>query len=272
MSGYRGIIEKAFKKLYAELSMVRGDSKLAYVVGRGASGDITRTIDAMSEKLLIDFFRKSIPDCTLVSEEIGVVDGGKDAPIVLMDPIDGSTNAVRGLPIFCATAGILEDRRFSSMKASGTIDLVNGEIIVGDERGVYVNGAKHDLSKVSKLEEALVSYEIKVRVKRPQKLIDRMYELLSRTKYPRVLGSAALEIAYVAIGRMDAYVAPGKQLRSYDCLPSMFLVKSAGGFVRGIGQNIDSVDVMSRERVSFVVAGNKTLGQIFAEEFSSILE
>jgi len=270
MSVYRSVIEKAFKKLYAEFSRVRRDSKLANVVGRGASGDITHTIDAMSEKLLIDFFRKSIPDCTVVSEEIGVINGVKDAPIVLMDPIDGSTNAVRGLPVFCATAGILEDRRFRNMKASGTVDLVNGEIIVGDERGVYVNGAKHDLSKVSELEEALVSYEVKVRVERPQRLVDKMYELLSKTKYPRVLGSAALEIAYVAVGRMDAYVAPGMQLRSYDCLPSIFLVKSAGGFVQGIGQNIDSVDVMSTERVSFVVAGNKTLGKIFAEEFSSV--
>ena len=270
MADYTSIIEKAFKKLYAEFSRVRGDSKLASVVGRGASGDTTHAIDAMSERLLIDLFRKSMPGCTIVSEEIGMIKGVKGAPIVLMDPIDGSTNAVRGLPVFSATAGILEDRRFRNMKASGTVDLVSGEIIVGDGRGVYVNGAKHGLSKVSKLEEALISYEVKVRVERPQKLIDKMYELLSRTRYPRVLGSAALEIAYVAVGRMDAYVAPGMQLRSYDCLPSIFLVKSAGGFVQGIGQDIDSIDVMSRERVSFVVAGNKTLGKIFAEEFSSI--
>ncbi|MCS4538325.1 MAG: inositol monophosphatase [Thaumarchaeota archaeon] len=270
MSEYRSIIERAFKKLYAEFSRIRSDPKLADVVGRGESGDITHTIDAMAEKLLIESFRRSIPNCTVVSEEIGIVDGAKDAPIVLMDPIDGSTNAIRGLPVFCATAGILEDRKFGSMEASGTVDLVTGEIIVGDGRGVYVNGEKHNLSKVSKLEEALVSYEVKVRVERPQKMIDKMYELMSKTKYPRVLGSAALEIAYVAIGRMDAYVAPGKQLRSYDCLPSIFLVKSARGFVQGIGQNLDSVDVMSNERISFVVAGNKTLGKIFAEEFSSV--
>lgn len=270
MSEYRGILEEAFKKLYAEFSRIRSDSKLADIVGRGASGDMTYTIDAMAEKLLIESLRKSIPDCTIVSEEIGVIDGASDAPIVLMDPIDGSTNAIRGLPVFCATAGILEDRKFSSMKASGTANLVTGEIIVGDERGVYVNGAKHDLSEVSKLEEALVSYEVKVRVERPQKMIDKMYELISKTKYPRVLGSAALEIAYVSIGGMDAYVAPGKQLRSYDCLPSIFLVKSAGGFVHGIGQNLDSVDVISKERISFVVAGNKALGKIFAEEFSSV--
>ncbi|MBM3898162.1 MAG: inositol monophosphatase [Thaumarchaeota archaeon] len=270
MSEYRSTIEKAFRKLYAEFSSVRSDSKIASIVGRGASGDITHVIDAMAEKILIESFRKEMPDCTIVSEEIGIVKGKNDAPIVLMDPIDGSTNAVRGLPVFCATAGILEDRSFGSMEASGTIDLVTGEVIVGDEDGTYVNGTKATLSKVSRLQDAIVSYEVKVRVERPKKMISKMYELITKTKYPRVLGSAALEIAYVAIGRMDAYVAPGNQLRSYDCLPSIFLVKSAGGFVEGIGQNTDSVDVMSRERVSFVVAGNRTLGKILAKEFSSL--
>jgi myo-inositol-1(or 4)-monophosphatase len=270
MQDYRNIIEKAFRKLYAEFSNVRSDSKLASVVGRGASGDVTHTIDAMAEKTLIESFRKEIPDCTIVSEEIGIVKGKNGAPTVLMDPIDGSTNAIRGLPVFCATAGILEDRSFRSMKASGTIDLVTGEIIVGDEDGTYVNGTKATLSKVSKLQDAIVSYEVKVRVERPKKMIDKMYELISKTRYPRVLGSAALEIAYVAIGRMDAYVAPGKQLRSYDCLPSVFLVKSARGFIEGIDQDIDSVDVMSRERISFVAAGNKTLGKVLAKEFSSL--
>lgn len=271
MQDYRSVIERSFDNLYKEISKAKNDTKLAKAIGRGASGDITHNIDAIAEKLLIDSFRKDLPECTIISEEVGIVRGEDNAPIVLMDPIDGSANAIRGVPLYCATAGILEGRKFSRMKASGVVDLTNGEIIVGDEDGVYLNKTRQKPSRVSKITEAMVSYELKVRVERPQKVIDKMNELLAKTKYPRTLGSAALEIAYVAIGRMDAYVAPGKQLRSYDCLPSIFLVKSAGGFVKGVGQNLDDVNVTAKERISFVVAGNKTLGEYFAKEFSSII-
>ncbi len=266
---YRSVIESAFTRLFEEISKVRSDAKMRSAIGKGASGDTTHVIDALAEKLLIDSFRKVLPGCTIISEEVGIVKGASDAPIVLMDPIDGSTNAIRGVPVFCASAGILEGRMFGEMKASGVVDLVSGEMITGD-KGAFLNGKKQKLSNVENISEALVSFELKVRVERPKEIMEKMYSLVSQTKYPRMLGSAALEIAYVAIGRTDAYVAPGKQLRNYDCLPSIFLVKSAGGFTQGVGQDLGSIDVMSKERVSFVVAGNKKLGQTIADAFSNV--
>lgn len=267
MTDYSGTIKLALEKLYADISDAREDSRFADIVGRGASGDITLAIDAVAEKSLIDSIREAIPDCTVVSEEVGIVGGGQDAPIALIDPIDGSTNAIRGIPVFAGVIGILEGRKFRTMKAAGIIDLVTGETIIGDESGVLVNGRMWKPSEVSALSEALVCYELKVRVKRPKEIMEKMHALITRTKYPRVLGSAAIEIAYVAIGRIDAYVSPGKQLRNYDCLPSVFMVKNAGGFVRGVGQNLDNIDVLSKERVSFVVAGNEKLGKSIAAEF-----
>ena len=268
---YRGVIERAFTRLFGEISKVRSDAEMRSAVGKGASGDTTHTIDMLAEKLLIDSFRKDLPRCTIVSEEAGIVKGDGDAPIVLMDPIDGSTNAIRGVPVFCASAGILEGHMFGGMKTAGVVDLISGEIITGDKEGVFLNRKKQKLSIIEDISEALVSFELKVRVERPKEIMERICSLVSQTKYPRILGSAALEIAYVAIGRMDGYVAPGRQLRNYDCLPSIFLVKSAGGFVQGIGQYLDSIDVMSKERVSFVVAGDKKLGQSIADAFSNIM-
>lgn len=267
---YRGVIEKAFTRLFGEISKVRFDAKMRSAIGKGASGDTTHAIDALAEKLLIDSFRREIPGCTIISEEVGIVMGESNAPIVLMDPIDGSANAIRGLPVFCASVGILDGLLYSNMKTAGVIDLVSGERITGDVEGVFLNRKKQKPSDIEKISEAMVTFELKVRVERPMEVMDKMYRLLDRTKHPRVLGSAALEIAYVAIGRMDAYVAPGKQLRNYDCLPSIFLVKSAGGFVQGIGQDLDSIDVMSKERVSFIVAGHKKLGQSIADAFSNV--
>lgn len=267
---YRSVIERAFTRLFGEISKVRSDARMRSAVGKGASGDTTYAIDELAEKLLIESFRKDLPGCTIISEEAGIVKGDSDAPIVLMDPIDGSANAIRGLPVFCASVGILDGYMYSDMKTAGVVDLVSGERIIGNVEGVFLNGKKQKPSGIEKISEAMITFELKVRVERPKEIMDKMYGLLARTKHPRVLGSAALEIAYVAIGRMDAYIAPGKQLRNYDCLPSIFLVKMAGGFVRGVVHDLDSIDVMSKERVSFIVAGHEKLGQSIADAFSNI--
>jgi fructose-1,6-bisphosphatase/inositol monophosphatase family enzyme len=68
-----------------------------------------------------------------------------------------------------------------------------------------------------------------------------------------------LEIAYVAIGRVDAFVEPYLQLRSFDCLPSLFLVERAGGYLHFIGQEPTRVDLLQPERYAFVAAGTRAL-------------
>ena len=86
-----------------------------------------------------------------------------------------------------------------------------------------------------------------------------MARVMSRTKYPRILGSAALGIAYVAVGRSDAFVAHYGGLRTFDCVPSMFLLESAGGYLATPGLELESLDLSSPARIRLVAAGSRAL-------------
>ncbi|MBI4258026.1 MAG: inositol monophosphatase [Thaumarchaeota archaeon] len=251
-TNYQPIVSETLLEAY-KVSQEHDAGNRGRKAGRGASGDISTEFDLKVEQTIITSIRKRIPDCLIVTEESGVI-GHKDSEtLALVDPVDGSTNASRGIPFYSSTLAIIEGRKFKNIVAAGVIDLVTGELIYGEKQaGVKVNG--QPLLKISENEpvsESCVS--INGRIADP-KYKDVVTSLLSNLRYPRCLGSAALETAYVALGRVDAYVEPLPRLRTFDCVPSLFLVKEAGGFVKPLNLDLDEADLSKPLRLSYVAA------------------
>jgi myo-inositol-1(or 4)-monophosphatase len=175
-----------------------------------------------------------------------------------MDPVDGSTNAKRDVSVYSTSIALAEGPHFSDIFAAGVIDHVRRRIVWGSKGRVYEDWRRARPSSVKDLKEALIAFDSKAHMV-PKERLGGVTSLMSATKFPRMLSTAALETACVASGRLDAFVAPFAELRSFDCLPSIFLVLEAGGVVKVEGPELASIPLDGSVRIDYVAAGNQEL-------------
>ena len=195
-----------------------------------------------------------------MSEESGFLGDSDQRPVVLIDPVDGNTNASMGIPMYSTAMAIATGEYFDDVVASGIIDLVRGEIIYCEKGSApIVNGKGCKLAVNADPKNAVISLDIRLNDIRGQEGEDVVKKLIKTIRYPRLLGSAALETAYVAIGRLNACVESIAKLRSFDCLPSLFMIKEAGGCLKFLNKNKPDMKLTGHERYSYVAASSETL-------------
>lgn len=255
---YEDVIVDALERAKRRFAEVRVSGEAAKVIGRGASGDRTLLLDKALEDEMLTLLKERLDRCLIISEEAGSVGDLTSDLTALVDPVDGSTNAGRGIPLFSASVAVARGRRFSDIVAAGTVDLVNGEIIVASKgEGCRVDGRMARPSTIDDLGAAVISLSLRVKGQYkndPQILAN----LINNIRHPRILGSAALETAFVAVGKVDGFIEPYPRLRTYDCLPSLFLVKEAKGAFKPL-YIADDIDLRSDVALGYVAAGCTTL-------------
>jgi fructose-1,6-bisphosphatase/inositol monophosphatase family enzyme len=175
-----------------------------------------------------------------------------------MDPVDGSTNARREVSVYSTSIALAEGPRFSDIFAAGVIDHVRRRMVWGTREAVYEDWTLAHPSDVTDLKESLVALDSK-QYKIPARRRKGIDSLMASTKYPRILSTAALETACVASGRLDAFVAPYADLRSFDCLPSIFLVLGAGGVIDVGEAELGAVPLDGSVRLNYIAAANRKL-------------
>ena len=226
----------------------------------GKSGDQTYKIDKLAENAIIDVIKDKIPDCYIISEEAGNLGKESNDITVLIDPIDGSTNAIHNIPVFSSTILIAKGRQFSNIISTGVYDLNNDEIFLSsDNRIPTLNGKQINVSSTEKLDSAIIS--INPRTLNNIKNNTNINKLLDQIRYPRCFGSAALEIAYVANGRLDGFIDTTNTLRLFDCLPSIYSVIKSGGFIHLFNSDIRDIDIRSGSRLGVIATSNNSLGE-----------
>lgn len=257
---YIAIIEEALRKGKEAFSL--GTHKQ---VGYGAYGDVSYDNDKIVEKEISSFILSKIPDAKIITEESGLI-GKEDAKTtILLDPVDGTTNSVRGLPFYCSAIAIAEGNRFKDIVASGVMSFVSKDLIVSQKgKGVFHNKKVCSLSSNRKLRSALICMDIKSNGKI---VVDRerFAKLVDLIKYPRALGAAALEIAFVACGIVDAYIEARKNLRAFDCLPSLFMIKENKGFIKSFDNDLNDFELSDKRRLAFLAANSEELGKEILE-------
>lgn len=226
----------------------------------GAYGDRQYEIDLIAEKSLVSSIKDQLPDYNIISEESGIIEAGPGNNTALMDPLDGSYNAIKGIPFFSSTLALANGPNFSDITAAGVIDIIHGDIYLADANRSTLNGFQLRPGSIRELGSALISLDMKIRHHDAESVFQRVVNLVREAKSSRVLGSAALETAYAATGKVDAFVAPLEQLRTFDCLPSIFIAKAAGAFVKTINLDLESLDLYRRRGISYVVSSTEELG------------
>jgi myo-inositol-1(or 4)-monophosphatase len=226
-------------------------------LGVGAGGDQMKLVDLTAEKAIVEVLTARGVSFTLVSEESGVKEFGADpkACYVTVDPIDGTTNLVRGLPFYCSSIAVSHKPMLSDVYASLVADLFHGTTYTATKsKGAFRDGQKITTSAVTSLSEAVVGLDLNTY--KAKEISSQLSELIQNTKHIRHFGANALELCFVAEGLTDAFVDIRGKLRTTDVAAGFLILKEAGGTISAPdGQAVD-VKLDPRQTLKFVASGN----------------
>ncbi|SVA83582.1 uncharacterized protein METZ01_LOCUS136436 [marine metagenome] len=199
-------------------------------------GDFVTVSDKKVEKILIDELQKARPNYSILSEEIGLIKKDEEFKWII-DPIDGTANFLHGVPHFGISIGLEHNKEI----ICGIIyDPIKNEMFFAEKgNGSYLNDQRMRVSARSKLMDCIIftggpSFKSNDEDK---KLSLKEYEKFSsKVGTPlRKMGSASLDMAYVAAGRCDGFWQ--RNLNYWDIAAGIILVKEAGGFVTDFNGN-----------------------------------
>jgi myo-inositol-1(or 4)-monophosphatase len=226
------------------------------VVGAGMGGDETTAIDAAAERVIVERLEAEHHDYTLVSEELGEVVRGDGTPWVVLDPVDGSLNAKRGIPHFCLSLAVAEGPTMGDVVFGYVYDFGSSEEWTATRGG----GARLDGEPLGGIEPKerieILAFEATL----TSSIAERAAAVVGLAYRLRVMGSLALALCYLADGRLDG-VCSLKAARSVDIAAAQLLVRERGYAIELFEEDgtFDSspLDLESRSRV--VAAGTPEL-------------
>tara|TARA_B100000579_G_scaffold365385_1_gene324711 strand:+ start:1199 stop:1987 length:789 start_codon:yes stop_codon:yes gene_type:complete len=221
------VLVKAARKAAKTLIRDFGEIEKLQVSVKGP-GDFVTMSDKKVEKILIDELQKARPDYSILSEEVGLIKKDEEFKWVI-DPIDGTANFLHGIPHFAISIGLEKNKEI----ICGIIyDPIKDEMFVAEKgNGSYLNNQRVRVSSRSKLNNCMVVTGGPRRNSEDrEKVIGEYKKFSSVIDIPiRKMGSAALDMAYVASGRFDGFWQ--RNLNYWDIAAGVIIVKEAGGFV-----------------------------------------
>jgi myo-inositol-1(or 4)-monophosphatase len=197
--------------------------------------DLVTVADRTSEKLIRERLSEAFPEHGIYGEE-GTRDRLESEFRWYVDPLDGTTNFAHGLPQFCVSLGLEQRRKGLAPDADGTLvaaviyDPLRDDLFAAEQgRGARLNGRPMRVSSTPELAEALVATGFPSRKRHESPNIHFYHEFSLRSHGVRRAGSAALDLAYVATGRLDAFWE--FNLNPWDTAAGILLIEEAGGRV-----------------------------------------
>jgi myo-inositol-1(or 4)-monophosphatase len=193
---------------------------------KGDRGDIVTEVDIESESYVLGRIRDAFPDHNIISEEAGSIDN-KGSFTWLVDPLDGTRNYSLGIPFFGVSLALIKD----GVAQYGVIyDPTHDEMFFAARgHGATLNGVRMQVSGETDMDDAIISISWLRRMVDHSQFVGYVDKVSRQTSYLRRLGSAALVCAYVAAGRLDAYMQGS--INAWDIAAGSLLVEEAGGTV-----------------------------------------
>jgi myo-inositol-1(or 4)-monophosphatase len=189
--------------------------------------DFVTKVDHAAEEAIIEIVRKAYPDHAVLAEESGESAGRAEYQWII-DPLDGTTNFIHGFPQYCVSIAI----RHRDALAHGVIyDPTKNELFTASKgRGAFLNDRRIRVSKCLRLTDALVGTGFPFReMERIEVYSKQLKAIMQGTAGIRRAGAAALDLAYVACGRLDAFWELG--LSKWDMAAGALMIQEAGGLV-----------------------------------------
>ena len=198
-------------------------------VSQKKANDFVTEVDHAAEQAIIETLMAAYPGHGIWAEESGREHGAKDSEFVwIIDPLDGTTNFIHGLPIYCVSIALAVKGK---VEQAVVYDPTRNDLFTATKgRGAFLNDRRLRVSKRTDLQQALVSTGFPYRMgDHFNQYLQLMGEVMQRTAGLRRPGAAALDLAYVAAGYTDAFFEKG--LQPWDVAAGSLLVTEAGGLV-----------------------------------------
>jgi myo-inositol-1(or 4)-monophosphatase len=199
-------------------------------VSKKGPGDFVSAADLKAEETVKYELKKARPTFGFLMEESGAIAGFDKSHVWIVDPLDGTTNFLHGLPHFCVSIGLARD---NEVIAGVIFDPIKDEVFWA-ERGIgaFANSRRLRVSGRRRMDEAILATGVPFKMHDDETVdlfIEQLRPIMKQTAGVRRYGAAALDLAYVAAGRYDGYWENG--LNPWDVAAGILIVREAGGFV-----------------------------------------
>ncbi|MGX5840515.1 inositol monophosphatase family protein [Mesorhizobium sp. ArgA1] len=248
-SALLNVMVQAAMKAGRSLSRDFGEVQNLQVSMKGP-GDYVSQADRKAEDILFAELSKARPGYAFLMEERGAVEGDDDQHRWIVDPLDGTTNFLHGIPIFSISIAL---ERQGQLVAAVIYNPAMDELYTAERGGgAFMNDRRLRVAGRSKLTDCVIGCGVP-HLGRGQhgNFLVELRNVMAEVSGVRRLGSAALDLALVAAGRMDGFWETG--LSAWDIAAGLLLVREAGGFVSDMDGGQDMLDNGS------VVAGNEVI-------------
>jgi myo-inositol-1(or 4)-monophosphatase len=190
--------------------------------------DFVTQVDKSAEQAIIDVIRRAYPEHAFLAEESGETAGGRPEFRWVIDPLDGTTNYIHGFPQYCVSIA-LEHKGVPTQAV--VYDPAKNELFTASRgRGAYLDDRRIRVSKCLALKDALVGTGFPFKeLGRLAQYMRQLETLMRESAGVRRAGAAALDLAYVACGRLDAFWELG--LSPWDMAAGALMIQEAGGLV-----------------------------------------
>lgn len=256
---WRSVSYQIIKEVEKAISPFIGEKKSGETVKMGADGTPTKLIDEIAEKKVIEVLKNCGKTVLLVSEEIGelkIGDGNAKA-IFIVDPLDGTVNAVKNIPAYAISIAIaFTDKPFDStslkdIKMGFVKNLATGKLYEAfKDHGAYVDGENLTPSSQKNISDSSIGAYI-----RGSKAW-KMNELFNIVRRIRLLGSVAIELCYVADGTYDSFLDIRGNLRIVDIAAAKLIIEESGGIVTDENGEQLNNKLNVKERTSIIASCN----------------
>lgn len=257
------ILKEACQQVHEKTKGLAGTNVGSRQMGRGAGGDISRRIDLIAEKTVIDVIRKRGIEATIIGEECGRIEGKQG--YIIIDAIDGTTNAICGIPFFCCSVAYATDFYLSAVADAAIIDLARGDDLyyASKNKGAFLNGRSIFVKREPTSDSTI---GINVSGVKPA-VVERLAPIIAEATHIRQFGANALEMCFVARGFLDAYIDLRGKIRPTDVAAGYLIAKEAGAKIySNDGSSLES-DLDVKTRFSYAAVANDKIREQLATLF-----
>ena len=192
------------------------------------ANDFVTEVDKAAEAAILEVVRKAYPSHAILAEESGASEAGDNEFRWIIDPLDGTTNFIHGFPQYCVSIAVEQK---GALEHAVVYDPVKDELFTATKgRGAFLNDRRIRVTKCARLGEALVGTGFPFKeLDRVELYLRQLRAVMEKSSGVRRAGAAALDLAYVACGRLDAFWELG--LSPWDLAGGALLIQEAGGLV-----------------------------------------